>query len=105
MLVFGLQLGPGQPEKQDTGVGKALVENQLTEIAICNDEDPLFFPGYRQHVLISQAVRVVSRDGRDVVTVASKVVDKAKVGALVEQEFHTSGASVRAPLGGFGETS
>jgi hypothetical protein len=36
---------------------------------------------------------------------ASKVVDKAKVGALIKQEFHTSGASDRAPLGGFGETS
>jgi hypothetical protein len=35
----------------------------------------------------------------------SKVVDKAEIGALVKQELHTSGASERAPLGGFGETS
>jgi hypothetical protein len=35
----------------------------------------------------------------------SKVVDKAEISALVEEEFHTSGASDRAPLGGFGETS
>jgi hypothetical protein len=36
---------------------------------------------------------------------ASKVVDKAEISALIKQEFHASGASVRAPLGGFGETS
>jgi hypothetical protein len=100
-----LQALSGKPEKQDAGVGKALVENQLTEIAIGNDEDPPFLPGNRQHVLIRKAMRVVSRNGRDVVTVVSKVLDKAKVGALIEEEFHTSGASERAPFGGFGETS
>jgi hypothetical protein len=36
---------------------------------------------------------------------ASKVVDKAEISALIEEEFHTSGASERARLGGFGETS
>jgi hypothetical protein len=35
----------------------------------------------------------------------SKVVDKAKVSALIEEELHASGASERAPLGGLGETS
>jgi hypothetical protein len=35
----------------------------------------------------------------------SKVVDKAKISALVKEEFHTSGALERAPLGGFGVTS
>jgi hypothetical protein len=104
MLYLRLQLGPGKPEKQDAGVGKALVKDQLTEIAVGNDEDPLLLPGNRQHVLIGKTGRVVSRDGRDVVIVASKVVDKAKIGALVKEEFHTSGAE-RAPLGGFGETS
>jgi hypothetical protein len=30
---------------------------------------------------------------------------RRKISALVEQEFHTSGASERASFGGFGETS
>jgi hypothetical protein len=34
-----------------------------------------------------------------------KVGNQPKIGALVEQEFHTGVASDRAPLGGFGETS
>jgi hypothetical protein len=102
---LSLQALSGKPEKQDAGVGKALVKDQLTEIPVGNDEDPLLLPGNRQHVLISKAMRVVSRDGRDVVTVASKVLDKTKVGALIEEEFHTTGASERAPFGGFGETS
>jgi hypothetical protein len=50
-------------------------------------------------------MRVVSRDCRNVVAEASKVVDEAEISALIKQEFHTSGASERAPLGGFGETS
>jgi hypothetical protein len=37
MFDLGLQLGPGKPEKQDAGVGKALMEYQLAEIAIGND--------------------------------------------------------------------
>jgi hypothetical protein len=35
----------------------------------------------------------------------SKVDNEAKVSALIKQELHTSGASERAPFGGFGETS
>src|SRR5689334_16622167 len=40
MLDLRLQLGPGKPEKQDAGVRKALVKNQLAEIAIGYDQDP-----------------------------------------------------------------
>jgi hypothetical protein len=50
-------------------------------------------------------MRVIARDGRNFVAEVSKVVDKAKISALIEKEFHTSGALERAPLGGFGETS
>jgi hypothetical protein len=105
VLDLRLQLGPGKPEEQNAGVGKTLVENQLAEIAVGNDQNPLLLPGDRQHVLIRQAMRVISRNRRNVMAEASKVVDKAKVSALIKQEFHTSGASERAPLGGFGETS
>jgi hypothetical protein len=60
--VFGLrlQLGPGHPKKQHARVCKALIENQLSEIAIGNDEDPLLLTGNRQDVLIRKAVRVIS---------------------------------------------
>jgi acid phosphatase len=39
-------------------VGKTLVENQLAEIAVGNDEDPLLLPRDRQYVFIRQAGRV-----------------------------------------------
>ena len=105
MFDLGLQLGPGKSEKQDAGVGKALVEDQLAEIAIGNDQNSLLLPGNRQDVLIREAWRVVARDGRHVMAEASKVGNEAKVSALIKQELHTSGASERAPFGGFGETS
>ena len=52
MLDLALQLGPGKPEKRHAGVGKALIEDQLAEIPVCNHEDPLLLTGNRQHVLI-----------------------------------------------------
>ena len=105
MLDFGLQLGSGKPEKQHAGVGKALVEDQLAEIAVGNDEDPLLLHGDRQDILVRQAMRMITRDRRNVMAKASEVGNQAKVSTLIEQEFHTSGASERTPLGGFGETS
>jgi hypothetical protein len=104
MLDLRLQLGPGKPEKQHAGVGKALVENQLAEIAVRNNQNALLLPGDRQDVLIGKPRRVVTGDSGNIVGEASKVVDEAEIGALIKQEFHTSGAE-RAPLGGFGETS
>ena len=48
---------------------------------------------------------MIARDGRNVVAEGLKVGNEPEVSTLIEQEFHTSGASERAPLGGFGETS
>ena len=105
MFDFRLQLCTGKPEKQDPGVRQSLVEDQLAEIAIGNDQNSLLLPGNRQDGLIRQTMREIARDGGNVVSEVSKVIDKAEISALVKQEFHTSGASVRAPLGGLGETS
>jgi hypothetical protein len=38
MLDLGLKLRPRKPEEQHAGVRKALIEDQLAEIAIGNDE-------------------------------------------------------------------
>jgi hypothetical protein len=105
MLNFDFQLFPRKPEEQHAGVGKALVEDQLAEIAVGNQQNPLFLLGDRQNILIWKTMRVVSRDSRHVVAEVLKVVDETKICALIKQEFHTSGAPVRAPFGGFGETS
>jgi hypothetical protein len=63
VLNLGLQLGLGKPEEQDADVGQSLVEDQLAEIAIGNDQNPLLLPGDRQDILIGKTGRVVSRDG------------------------------------------
>ena len=84
---------------------KSLIEDQLAEIAIGNDEDPLLLTGNRQDILIGKTMRVIARDSGNVMAEASKVWDQSKVSALIKEEFHTSGASERAPLGGFGVTS
>ena len=79
MLDLGLQLGPGKPEKQDAGLRHSLIEDQLAEIAVGNDQDPLLSPGNRQDVLIRKAMRVIPGDGCNVVAEGSKVVDKAEL--------------------------
>jgi len=50
MFGLGLQLGSGKSEKQDAGVGKALAEDQLAEIAIGNDQNSLLLPSNRSDV-------------------------------------------------------
>jgi hypothetical protein len=84
VLSLGLQLGPRKPEKQDARVRKPLVKDQLSEIAVSNDEDPLLLSGNRQDVLIRQTMRVISGDGRNVVAKASKMVDKASTHDLLK---------------------
>ena len=102
---LGLQRGPGKSEEEDAGVEEALVEDQLAEIPVGHHQDALLSPCDGQDIFISKAVRVVAGDGGYVVTKASKVVNEAKVGALVEEESHTGVASGTAPFGGLGETS
>jgi hypothetical protein len=63
VLDLGVQGGPRQPEEEDAGMGEALVENQLPEIAIGNDQDPLLLPGDRKHVLIGKAGREIAGNG------------------------------------------
>jgi hypothetical protein len=105
VLNLGLELCPGKPEKQDAGVSKPLMENQLAEIAVSNDQDPMLLPCELKNVLIRQSMRVIAGDSRNIMAKASKMGDQSKVSALIKEKFHTSGASERAPLGGLGETS
>ncbi|HJU16054.1 MAG TPA: hypothetical protein VJ770_06260 [Stellaceae bacterium] len=60
---FGLQGGSGKPEENDADMGKPLVENQLAEIAVGNQQNPLLFPGDGKDILISKPGRVVAGDG------------------------------------------
>ena len=101
---FGLQGSAWKPKEDDAGVGEALLEDQLAEIAVCNDENPLLVPGDGKHILIGKPVGVVAGDGANVMSKRLQVRDQSEVSALVEEEFHRV-ASDRVPLGGFGETS
>jgi hypothetical protein len=60
MFDLGLQLGAGKSEKQHTGVRKALIEDQLAEIEVRYNQDPLLLPRELQNVLIRQAMRVIA---------------------------------------------
>ena len=105
VIDLGLKIGTGKPEKQNARVRVTLVKDQLAKIPIGNDENASLLPGKREDVLIRKAMRVVAGDGRNVMTEKAQVGDEAKVGALIEQEFHRGVAFETAPLGGLGETS
>jgi hypothetical protein len=60
MFDFLLHLGPGKPEEQNASVGKPLIENQLAEIPVGNDEDPLLLPREIENSLIRKTRRVVA---------------------------------------------
>ena len=50
---FGWQGSAWQPKKDDPGVGKALLEDELAEVAVCNDENPLLVSGNGKHIFIA----------------------------------------------------
>jgi hypothetical protein len=102
---FGLKAGSGESKEKNAGVREALVKDQFAEIPVSNEQNTLLVPGDCQDILIGRAMRVVARDGRNVMAKLTKVGNQPEVGALVEEELHTGVASDRAPFGGFGETS
>src|SRR5262249_10366394 len=101
---FGLQGSAGKSKENDAGMGQFLVKDQLAEIPVSNDQNPRLLPGDCQNILIGKTRRILARDGRNVMAKGAKVGNKAKIGALIKEEFHRA-ASERAPFGGFGETS
>jgi hypothetical protein len=101
---FGLQRSAGKPKENNASMGELLVKDQLAEIPVSNDQNPRLLPGDCQNILIGKTRRILARDGRNVMAEMAKVRHKAKIGALIKEEFH-SAASERAPFGGFGETS
>jgi hypothetical protein len=60
------------------------VEDELTEVTISNDQNPLLFLGDFKHVLIGKTWRIVTRDGGNVMSKLAKVRNKSIVGALIE---------------------
>ena len=50
---FAWQGSAWTPTKDDPGVGKALLENQLAEVAVCNHENPLLVSGDGKHIFIA----------------------------------------------------
>jgi hypothetical protein len=57
-----LQWGSRKPKEQDAGVGKSVTEDQLSEIAVGNQQNPLLFLCNGKGILISQTGRVVARN-------------------------------------------
>lgn len=99
-----LKTGARQPKKDDTGMSKLLLENQLTEIAVGNDQNSPFVTSDFKDILISKAMGIISGDCLNVMTQIGQVKNKSEVGALVEEEFHRA-ASLLTPFEGLGETS
>ena len=101
---FGVQGSAGKSKENDAGMGQFLVKDQLAEIPVSNDQYTRLLPGNGQDILISKTRGIIARDGHNIMAEIAKVRNKAKVSALIEEEFHRV-VSERTPFGGFGETS
>ena len=80
---FGLQGSAWKPKEDDPGVGKALLEYELAEVAVCNDENPLLVSGDGKYIFIGKPVRIVAGDGANVMAERLQVRDESEVSALV----------------------
>lgn len=65
---LGLETGSRRAKKDDTGMNKFFLENQLTEIAVSNNQNPPFFTSEPQNILISKTVRIITGDCLNVMT-------------------------------------
>lgn len=59
---LGLKTGTWESKEDDAGVRQFLLENELAEISVSDNEDPLLLPSDCKDVLVGKAVRVVTRD-------------------------------------------
>src|SRR5436190_17021718 len=59
-LDFGLQVSTWEPKENDACMEEPLVEDQLTEIAVGNQQNALLVPGDRKDILIGKTMRVVA---------------------------------------------
>ena len=95
---FGLQGRTWKPKEDDPSVGEALLEDELAEVAVCNQQNALLVSCDGKHICIGKPVRVVAGDGGNVMSKRLQVRDESEVSALVEEKCHRV-ASGRAPLG------
>ena len=68
LVDFGLQGSAWQPKEDDPSVSEALLEDQFTKIAVCNNENPLLLPGNSKHIFIGKPVGVITGDGARVMS-------------------------------------
>ena len=84
LVNLGLQGSARKPEEDDAGVGEALLKDQLAEIAVGNDQNPLLLPGNCQDILIGKTVGVVTGDSLNVMSERLHVGNQSEVSALVK---------------------
>src|SRR5690349_14804027 len=85
---FGLQGSAGKPKENNASMGECLLKDQLAEIPVRNDQNPRLLPGDGQHILIGKTRRIIAGDSGNVMAKVVQVGNKAKVGALIKEEFH-----------------
>src|SRR4051794_23423247 len=85
---FKLKRGAWKSEEKHSGVFQSLMKDQFPKIPIRNDKDACLLSGNRQDDLVSKTVRILPRDSGNVVTKTSKIVDEAKISALVKEKPH-----------------
>jgi hypothetical protein len=105
VLDLGLQASSGEPKEDYAGVEQSLAENQLSEIPVRDQQDPLLLPRNGENILIAETGRVVAGNDRNIMAEVAEVVNQPEVGTLIKQELHAGAGSETAPFGGLGETS
>lgn len=71
------------------GMRLAVDKNQLTEISIISDENPLLGDGDRENLSVLQIARMIGANAGDIVALAAQVGDHASIGAGIDQKSHT----------------
>ena len=81
----------GEAEEDDAGVGAASADDELAEVLVVGNQDPLLGSGEREHLLVGQSGGVVAADPGGVVAALGEERGDPRLGALVEQKPHSPG--------------
>ena len=68
LLDFSLHGSAWEAKEYDTSVGKAMLENQFAKIPVCDQENPLRFPGDGKHIFIGKIRGIMVGDSGNVMS-------------------------------------
>ena len=85
---LGLTSSSLHTEEDYPSMRKALSGNKIAKIAIVGDKDAPFSVGDRKNLVVSEGLRIITSNGRHIVSLTHEPGRQPELRTFVEQELH-----------------